>query len=214
MWKKNSTGVGFPPFKLMSESIPTVYIHLPRALDQSYCPGWGGLTRAGHLTRRPTDVRWQFNSIISYFRIFCMDKCKFCKQKSLINLDNRNILRSESIKMTGNSKNLPGWPEFDSFQKNSGIAPKNVGSWNSLRNYMKTWIKPQEGHSLHNSFITSAQPSWNHNLSTRNHIFCFINTFFWYINGCKWEPIVFQTSCVTGSHFIDSEYEVRLPDSS
>ena len=74
----------------------------PPALDESWCP-W-----CGDLTQRPTNVRWQFSLMISYFRIFCMDKCMFCVQMSPTNLDYKNILISDSMKMIKESQKTDG----------------------------------------------------------------------------------------------------------
>ena len=60
------------------------------------------IQQAGHLTNGPTNVGWQSNSMISYFRIFCMDKYMFCMQP--INLDYYTILISESMKTAEQSK--------------------------------------------------------------------------------------------------------------
>ena len=77
----------------MSQELPTAYFS--RAVDQSWCPGYGDLTRAEHSTKRPTNVRRQFNSIISHFRVFVMDKCMSCMQMSPINVDYKNIYVGE-----------------------------------------------------------------------------------------------------------------------
>ena len=84
---------------LMSQSITTAYIP-PGGIRSKLVPGVRDLTTAGHLTNKPTNVTWQFNSIISYFCIFCMDKCM---QMSSINLD-KKILMSESMKMVEKKK--------------------------------------------------------------------------------------------------------------
>ena len=77
---------------VMSQLTLNAYTPLgdPEALDQSWCPECRDLTRTVHLTTRPTNVRRQFNSIIFYFHIFCMDKCMSCMQMSPINLDYKN----------------------------------------------------------------------------------------------------------------------------
>ena len=71
-------------WSLMSQSIPATYYPPPpppgnpQASEQIWCPG------CMYLTKRPTNARWQFNSIIFYFLIFSMDKCIFCLQISPI----------------------------------------------------------------------------------------------------------------------------------